>query len=377
MQRGVRICSVLAASWLLTGGVRAQERPASWTTNDDFLVFFDAVRKVVDHGLGPVDTRALIERSLTAVLDGLDPYSEYLPPEAFAAYRASLRSDYAGVGMEIAREGDDEVACFPYPGGPAAFAGVRDADRLVAVDGVPTRGRPLHSVGAGIRGLPDASVELTVQRGGDPEQTLTVKRAPVRARSVVTTRRCGVPVMRIHSFTTGTADEVEQVMRALDGATPLVIDARSNPGGDLFAAMDVARRFLPRGSTLGTLRARDGDTPYTVNEAPTWPERRLYIMQDRRTASAAEFFVAALTGNGRARSLGERTFGKGTTQKVIELVDGSGLVITDAVMRTPRGETFHGAGLAPDIYIDMAAMDEEDVFRRVADELRADTPAAE
>ncbi len=126
-----------------------------------------------------------------------------------------------------------------------------------------------------------------------------------------------------------------------------MIDLRGNFGGDFHAAVDSAMLFVPEGEILTSLRMKNGAKQYSSTLVGARPQRRVILWQDEATASAAELFVAALTENGRATTIGRKTFGKGTRQDVIELADGAALILTTAYLRTPKGTEFNGVGLLP------------------------------
>jgi len=291
-------------------------------------------REIARYGIGPY-------------LRKMDPFSDYLTRDEYSRFREARGNRYVGVGMEIEKTQDGGIICFPFPAGPAEHAGVMAGDRLEQIDGVSVFGRSLFTVAAMTRGRKGTTVRLTLIGRNGRERTVTIKRSRLEWKSVSVRSYGEFLLIKVHAFTSETGKEMERALKGRSKSVPLIIDVRGNRGGDLTAAIDSAGLFLRKERTIVIIRMRtrvkscntSGDGPYA---AP-----RLYIWQDERTASAAEVFVAALVGNGRAVSIGKRTYGKGSRQDVMPLKDGSALVVTTGYLETPAGSEYNGKGLEP------------------------------
>lgn len=330
-------------------------RERQWTTHEEMLVFFDAATKISANSLAPHALGDLVQRSLSLLAADLDPHSHYLSAEAYAQYVQAQRPGYGGVGMELSEDRRGLLRCLPYPGTPAADAGIRDGDVLHAVDGTPVLGKRLPEVGWRIRGTSGSTVMLTVQTGVQAAREVEVTRARVRAPTVTAQPAGDLTWLRIYRFGATTPEELRNHLSEVPEGTPAVIDLRGNPGGGLYDAVDAARLFLPAGAIVTAIRDRDSLKVLAAESPPKIPNTQLILLQDERTASAAELFIAALTGNRRAVSAGSPTFGKGSTQRLIELMDGSALVLTDAVFLQPDRTPIPATGLPPTLHTDPAA----------------------
>lgn len=339
--------AALFCLWLTASSAWAQPDKNPWASRDDMLLFYEAVAKIQEQALSPDPPRRLVHNALRAYLRQLDPYSDYLAPAEYDALRKSQREAYAGVGMDLIDDRHGRVVCLPHPGGPAERAGVRYGDVLLAVEGRPRQEQALLALGARIRGPAGSQVRLTVQTQHQAPRELRLVRREQAQGSVFKKSMGGLEVVSVVRFTKRTPEELRSIWSSLPPAAAKVLDLRGNGGGDLYAGLDAAALFLPRDSVLGSIQTRQGTNVRRAKSAPLDTKSPLYIWQDELTASAAEVFTAALTQNGRAVSLGARTFGKGLAQKLSELTDGSCLLITYARLLTPRGQAFDGQGLPP------------------------------
>ncbi|MDH3601042.1 MAG: S41 family peptidase, partial [Candidatus Tectomicrobia bacterium] len=182
---------------------------------------------------------------------------------------------------------------------------------------------------------------------------------------VLLDRYADLPIVRILSFTAGTPEELQNLFATLDQTTPAVLDLRGNPGGSLYDAIDAAMLFLNNGQKVVTLRTREGSRIYRRNLPAAPFTAPLYLWQDAYTASAAEVFIAALQQNQRAVSIGRKTFGKSTVQKLIALSDGSALYLTTSDVQTPNGNLYHQHGLDPTYRLDKPRVETEDYLAKV------------
>lgn len=295
--------------------------------------------------------RDLVESALQAWCLQHDPYTRYIRGSDFAQIRRLATSSGSGVGMSV-EERDGGIFCYPMPGSPAEIAGIKNADQLLAVDGVEAAGKPIQLVGALIRGTPGTPVQLRVRHSFGREQTMKIVREPlttpnVRVEPLTTSLR-----VTIRKFN---ADVVKDVRAALAQSTPgstLTLDLRGNDGGELEPAIELASLFMEPGETIVTLRERNKpDDVRSARKPREFKMPAIILNQDEGTASAAEMFIAALIGSAsnRAVSRGPKTYGKAVFQVVIEMTHGGALILTTGELIAPQGRTWEGIGLLPSL----------------------------
>ena len=348
-----KACLVAAALLLLPGPAapvpaRAQAAPQAWTNDQSMFVFYQAFLKIQEEALIKQSGGHIVRQALKLYLESLDPYSTYLTPQEYQAHKTSGKAGYSGVGMDVYRESPERLVCLPHPGSPASRAGVNTGDLLISVDRKPVAGLPLVAVGNMVRGPVGSSVSLGLQTPGG-KRRISIERRPVDNKAVSLSRKPGVLLARVLRFDSTT---VRLLRRALEEARPdekAVIDLRSCRGGSLYAGMDAADMLLAKGKTIVSLRRRGESKTYPSRQAPLKLAGPLFLWQDRYTASSAELMIAALVQNGVARSVGTKSFGKASTQKVFPLQDGSALVLTDSKLLAPDGQTWDRRGLSPSL----------------------------
>jgi carboxyl-terminal processing protease len=301
------------------------------------------------------------EAAVKGVLSNLDPHSAFLDATEYRDMRAATTGSYSGVGIEVSAQDGRIVVVTPIEGSPAARAGVRPGDVVLAVDGSPVQPDRLEDTIGRMRGASGSTVRLAIGRQGEPEPLLfSLERGDVHMHTVrVEPLPGGYGYVRITQFADSTPDDLLLALEALfrDGGSTagtrgIVLDLRGNPGGVLESAVSVADTFLDDGLIV---RA-DGRTPESRFEMTATPGdlldgRPLVVLVNRGSASGSEIVAGALRDHGRATLMGERTFGKGSVQTVIPLRDGQALKLTTSRYYTPSGISIHERGLEPDIVI--------------------------
>jgi carboxyl-terminal processing protease len=295
-----------------------------------------------------LDYNAIFKSSISGMLISLDPHSTYLDAADFNAFRAEQRSEYYGIGATVGdlHQGDqlDTYIRATFPGAPAARAGLRFGDKIVAVDGQSMKDKSYSEVRRFLLGPLGTVVKVTVEHAVNGQsETVAITRDAVLQPSIPQAYmvRPGVGyVAMTGGFNTTTADEFQDALEHLHskGMTMLVLDLRDNRGGLLIQAVRVANVFLQHGQMIVKQQGRiSGSTrPYfALNDAPdTVP---LVVLVNGGTASAAEIVAGALQDHDRALILGENTFGKGLVQIPYPLEYDSALLLTIAKYFTPSG----------------------------------------
>jgi len=302
----------------------------------------------------------LIYAAAESMLDCLDPHSAFLRPRWFQRMREDTSGEFGGLGLVVTKVSDGPVVVHePIPDTPADRAGLQKGDEILAVDGDPTAPMDLDTAVDRMKGRRGTAVTLSIRRDGWPgPRDFRLVRDRIRMKSVKGRMlEPGYGYAQITAFTEHTdyylQAKIEELRKLNDAPLEgLVLDLRGNPGGLLDQAVRVAELFLPGGKVVSTI-GRDGRgiERHFARARGTLPHVPTVLLVDAGSASAAEIVAGALQDHGRALLMGERTFGKGSVQSIIELDDGSGLKLTVARYYTPRDRSIQELGIEPDVTV--------------------------
>jgi carboxyl-terminal processing protease len=328
------------------------------TSFAEFKTFYESFAG----GHPEVDGRALAQACMRGILEVLDdPYTVYLDQDEYKSLQSQLNGgNFGGLGIYIElddKNGKALTVVEPMEGTPAMKAGIKAHDVLVEIGGVSTKGLSIDEASKLLRGKVGSSVTLTVRRAGVPElMHIAVQRAVIRIKTLtyrVVDNHIGE--IRLRVFGENTNEEFDEAFRAFDqaGVRGYVLDLRNNGGGYINAALDVVSHFVPTGSKVVTVAERG--TPELVytsrpNLRDVFP---LVVLVNKYSASASEITAGAVKDLHGGTLLGEKSFGKGSVQKIFPLPEGSAVKITSAHYRTPSGQDIHKKGIVPDLVIPM------------------------
>ncbi len=302
-------------------------------------------------------TRERLLGAISGLADSYgDPYTIFFPPEEAKAFSENISGSFAGVGMEIGIKDKILTVIAPLKGTPAETAGIKTSDQIIAIDGTSTEGLSVEKAVTKIRGPVGTTVSFTIIRDGKPLDIKVVRdtiQVPQTEDTLDT--ETGVYTIALYEFTSNSADLFAQALGRFkaSGSKKLIVDVRSNPGGYLDSAVDIASHFLPKGTVIvtedfGGKEANQKHTSLGYNDMP--PGTKIVVLIDGGSASASEILAGALQDNHAAIIIGAKSFGKGSVQTLIDLGGGS-LKITVARWVTPAGHWIMGDGVTPDITV--------------------------
>ncbi len=297
-----------------------------------------------------LDTATMNKSALGSMLHTLDPHSNYFDAADWKALLDEQQSGYAGIGTSIAafqQNGhSDTYILSTFPGSAARRAGLRFGDRIMAVDGETTVGQTTDFVRDKIRGADGTSVVVAIERAGTGQiDIIEIRRGIIPQPSIPDwyILRPGIGYINLsEGFNYTTNDEFTAALTKLHrrGMASLVLDLRGNGGGIVDQAIKVAEKFLPAGALVVSQRGRTFSDTREWRSANLTPETMpLVVLVDENTASASEIVAGALQDSDRALIVGEKTFGKGLVQNVIDLPTDTGLTLTAARYYTPSGRS--------------------------------------
>lgn len=371
----VRISATLAvfASAYLLGYVTHATVSAA---EDETLPFpqLTTLARVLSHidqsYVDPVDDEDMLYGAIKAMVTSLDPHSNFLTPEEFAAMREDTRGEYVGVGMELGVRDEKVTVITAFEGGPAHEAGLLSGDKLIEIDGEVVATNSIEDVVQILRGEQGEPVTLLVHRpveGTDDVELLTfelirdVIHVPAVEAALLAPQ---MGYVSVRSFQSGVTDDVRGALDELqieNGSqlTSLVLDFRNNPGGLLNEAVAMSDLFLDEGVVV-TTEGRDPEEndSFSSRDGNTAFRGGLVVLVNGGTASASEIVAGAVRDRDRGTIIGTTTFGKGTVQTIIDFTDGSGLKLTTARYFTPDHISIHGDGIQPDMEVASSHIDE-------------------
>ncbi len=304
----------------------------------------------------------LLNEGIAGAVESLhDQFSHYFSPKTYAQFEHTTNPSFSGIGVNVRPDSKGLVIVSVIGDTPAAHAGLRSGDRIVAVAGKPLAGHPSSYATGLIRGKPGTKVTLTLERDGR-RSVQRVARAkvtqPVVAARIV--RRHGARYGHVvfASFTEGSSGQVRAAVQRMlrQGAKGIVLDLRGNGGGLLTEAVGVASIFIPDGTIVSTAGRSRPRQVYTATGHAIPTSVPVMVLVDRNTASSAEIVTGALEDRKRAHVVGTRTYGKGVFQEIRELPNGGALDLTVGQYFLPSGRNLggkgvsEGAGIAPEVY---------------------------
>jgi carboxyl-terminal processing protease len=311
----------------------------------------------------PVDDTALMRGAISGMLQALgDKHTSYIDPEQYRQVSIPLQGGYEGIGAWVDSTGAYLTITSPMPGSPAEKAGLQPGDQILAVDGKDMTGIDGSLVIRQVTGPANSTVRLTVLREGvEKPFDVTVTRAKIDVPSIDARMLDGqVGYVRITTFGETTAQELHTALEGLMAKNPkgLVIDLRFNGGGYLQSAIDVGSEFIPDGVLLYERYGSGKEDIYNVNPGGLATKIPLVVLVNQGSASASEIVAGALQDRGRAKLVGETTYGKGSVQIWTELEGEQGAVrITVAHWYTPNNRLIDEQGLQPDYPITLTEDD--------------------
>lgn len=350
--------------------------------------FMSVYERVKANYVDKVDDHTLIKGAIDGMLAALDPHSSYAEKSDYDTLRSTTDGNYGGLGITVSTEDGAVKVISPTEDTPAWRAGVKAGDYITHINGELVYGLKLDEAVEKMRGLPGSPIKLTlVRRGRDKPLELSMVRERIQLRPVKWEIKDGVGIVNINTFSGNVADQTKSALVAIDKATggrPLgyIVDLRSNPGGLLDQAVEVSDAFLEQGEVVSQRGREKGDIErYYAQPGDMAHGLPVIVLVDAGSASASEIVAGALQDHRRALVMGERTFGKGSVQTVIQTGANSALRLTTARYYTPSGRSVQAGGIDPDIlvpqltdpdYKDRPAVREADLRRHLISQATVD-----
>ena len=295
-----------------------------------------------------------------------DPYTRFLDPKEFREMRIDTSGELMGVGIQLSfdKETKELVVVSPIEGTPASRAGVLPKDIIVTIDSKSTKGMSTQDAVKLIRGPEGSEVILGLRRNGEiiniPLMRSRIEISSVSYKLKTTQDQQKIGYIRLMQFNANAAREMREAAKSLEeqDVDGYVLDLRGNPGGLLEASIDIARQWLNEGIIVST-RTREGIRDIRRATGTAISDKPMMVLIDRGSASASEIIAGAFQDNGRAKLIGEKTYGKGLVQAVRVLSDGSGMTVTIAKYLTPNGTDIHKNGIDPDVLSKISKQNQE------------------
>ena len=321
----------------------------------------NSITKVLERDyLGEIDEEELVEGAIKGYVDGLDDeYTEYFTKEEMEEFKTETEGNYVGIGIYMMQNTKDNniVVLAPIKGSPAESAGIKSGDFIIAIEGESTEEMSMDQVLDKLRGEVGTPVTITILRGKTMKYDVTLVRELIEVPTVKYSmiENTSIGYVRLIKFTPDTSSCLQTALDdfASKNYKGLIIDLRDNPGGLISSVVDIADKFIDKGTIVTTKsRLAFENFEYTASEDTKVPaDLPIVILINRGSASASEILSGCLKDYHRAYLVGERTYGKGSVQQVIPLSDIDGIKLTMARYYTPSDVNIDKIGIPPDLEI--------------------------
>ncbi len=350
----VALLGALALVPLTTSQVAA----ADVDTYKELETFIGVFERVRGNYVDKVDDHTLVKGAIDGMLAALDPHSSYMEASDFAQLRTTTDGNYGGLGLSVTLEDGTVKVIAPTEDTPADRAGIKSGDYITHINGELVYGLELDAAVDKMRGPAGSPIKVTIVRPGrDKPFDVAMVRERIELRPVKWEIKDGIGIINLNQFSANAGEATEAALTAIDKATGgrpsgYVLDLRSNPGGLLDQAIQVSDAFLDSGEIVSERgRAKDDIERFYAKPGDMAHGLPIVVLLDSGSASAAEIVAGALQDQRRAVIMGERSFGKGSVQSVIQLDKDSALRLTTARYFTPSGRSVQAGGIDPDVRV--------------------------
>ena len=328
-------------------------------------LFGEVLEKINEEYVDEINQSESMDSAIDGLLQSLDPYSAYMPPEIFDEMQTETSGEFGGLGIEVSMEAGVVKVISPIDDTPASKAGIKAGDYIVKIDNIQVQGKTLSEAVDLMRGPVGSGIELTVRRRGEKKAiTFYIVREIIEIQSVkVDTLEEKIGYIRLTSFNENSGNQIKEKIKDFEKNQKIesyILDLRNNPGGLLSQAIKISDYFLENGEIVSTKSRRASENrKWFANKGDLTNGKPLIILINYGSASASEIVAGALKDHKRAILLGENSYGKGSVQSIIPLKNKGAIRLTVAKYYLPSGKSISEVGVSPDIEID----EESDDFR--------------
>ena len=313
-------------------------------------------RELKAHYDGTLDEQALTRGAARGMVAATgDPHTAYMDPDEAKEFEKSLSGNIGGgIGAEIAKRHNVPTIIRPLKNSPAEKAGIKAGDVIVKVNDTVVTDMPVDQVVQRIRGDVGTTVKLVLSRGGE-RKDVTVTREKVVAPAAEWKIDGEIGILTVSRFNDDTGKQARQAAEEFRsaGVKKVILDLRGNPGGTVAAAQALAGLWLDRQVVMTQRRGEQVVSTEKSTGQPLLGDIKTVVLINGGSASASEIVAGALKDYGKATLVGEKTYGKGSVQRPIDLADGSVLKVTEARWYTPHGKNIDKSGIEPDVKVEM------------------------
>ena len=333
---------------------------ASANENDIYKkidLFGEVLEKINEEYVDEINQSDSMDSAINGLLQSLDPYSAYMPPEVFNEMQTETSGEFGGLGIEVSMEAGVVKVISPIDDTPASRAGIKAGDYIVKIEDTQVQGKTLSEAVDLMRGPVGSNIELTVRRRGEKKAlTFNITREIIKIQSVkADLLEKDIGYIRLTSFNENSSKQIEDKIEELEqdqDISAYILDLRNNPGGLLSQAIRISDFFLDNGEIVSTKSRQPSENrKWFAKKGDLTKGKTLLVLINYGSASASEIVAGALKDHKRAIILGENSFGKGSVQSIIPLKNKGAIRLTVAKYYLPSGKSISEVGVSPDIEV--------------------------
>jgi carboxyl-terminal processing protease len=320
-------------------------------------LFGEVLEKINEEYVDEINQSKSMDSAINGLLQSLDPYSAYLPPEIFNEMQTETSGEFGGLGIEVSMVSGVVKVISPIDGTPASKAGIKAGDYIVKIEDTQVQGKSLSEAVDLMRGPVGSSIELTIRRKGEKKAiTFDIIREIIEIQSVKSDLlKDNIGYIRLTSFNENSGEQIKNKIKDLEknqNIKAYILDLRNNPGGLLSQAIKISDFFLDNGEIVSTKsRKASENRKWFAKKGDITNGKTLVVLINYGSASASEIVAGALKDHKRAVILGEHSYGKGSVQSIIPLKNKGAVKLTVAKYYLPSGKSISEVGVSPDIEI--------------------------